>query len=158
VAVLQRELVVRLLSGHSFVHTIDAGPATSLRFEITMPLDKDLWTGTYEQDFAIALRGHVKPGDVCYDIGGYRGYMSGIMALAGASKVFVFEPVPANQQALRRLCELNRTLPIELLALAAGRIDGQASFRVMPDPSMGKLASSTFQQDAPAVNEIRIDV
>jgi FkbM family methyltransferase len=154
-AQVQRVLIARYLEW-PFLHTVDAGPAKGLRCEIKLPLDKALWIGTYEEDFAWALAGQVQSGAICYDIGGYRGYMSGIMALAGASAVFVFEPLPANQQALRRLCELNPDLPIKILPVAAGASDGDATFNVMSELSMGKLAHSSFVQDTSAVEEIRV--
>ena len=121
IAALQRGLVSHVISGEPFLHTVNAGPAKSLRFEVTLPLDKAIWAGTYEPEFAEAIARGVKHGDVCYDIGGYRGYITGVMALAEASKVFVFEPLPMNQKALRRLCELNPKLPIELLPVAVGK-------------------------------------
>src|SRR5215813_3415438 len=107
VAASQRWLLRRYLEGQPFVHTVNVGPATGLIFQITLPQDKPIWTGTYEHEFTRAIVEHIGRGDICYDIGGYRGFMSGVMALAGASRVLVFEPLPMNQQALRRLCELN---------------------------------------------------
>src|SRR6202023_2834335 len=128
---LQRWLVARFLSDEPFVHTINVGPAAGLRFEVTLPLDKPVWAGVYEPEFTSAIAEHVKPGDICYDIGGYRGYVSGVMALAGASKVFVFEPLPANQRAVARLCDMNPLFPIKLIVVALGSIDGQGFFKTM---------------------------
>jgi FkbM family methyltransferase len=158
IAALQRGLVSRLISGEPFLHTVNAGPAKGLRFEVTLPLDKAIWAGTYESEFAEAIARGLKPGNVCYDIGGYRGYMAGVMALAGASKVFVFEPLPMNQKALRRLCELNPKLPIELLPVAIGKADGLTMLKVMADPSMGKLASSSFQPESAFQDELEIGI
>lgn len=158
IARLQRWLVARFLSDRPFVHTINVGPANGLRFEVTLPLDKAVWTGIYEPGFTAAIVEHVKPGDICYDIGGYRGFVSGAMALAGAMKVFVFEPLPSNQEALRRLCELNPQLPISLLTVALGDADESAFLKIMPDSSMGKLASCSFQAEAPALGEIAVTV
>ena len=129
IAALQRLLVERSLSGDPFVHTLNGGPAAGLRFEITLPRDKSIWAGTYEHDFAWSLADSVRPGGVCYDIGGYRGYMSGVMALSGASKVLAFEPLPVNQHAFRRLCELNPELPIAVMPLAAGNLDARSGLR-----------------------------
>jgi len=140
------------------VHTINVGPGSGLRFEVTLPLDKSVWAGTYEPEFTSAIVEHVKPGDICYDVGGYRGYMSGVMALAGAGKVFAFEPLPANQTALRRLCELNPKLPIRINTVALGNMDGSALLKVMPDCSMGKLVGSPFQTGAVALDEITVSV
>jgi FkbM family methyltransferase len=140
------------------VHTINSGPAAGLKFEVTLPLDKAVWAGTYELAFASAIARTVRPGDICYDIGGYRGYMSGVFALSGASRVFVFEPLPTNQRALRRLCELNPSLSIDVLALAVGNLNGSTRLKVMPDPSMAKLADSTFQPTARPADEIEISI
>jgi FkbM family methyltransferase len=158
IAGLQRWIVARFLSDESFVHTINVGPAAGLRFEVTLPLDKPVWAGVFEPEFTSAIAEHVRPGDICYDIGGYRGYISGVMALAGAFKVFVFEPMPANQRAVRRLCELNPHLPINVFAVALGSTDGQALLKVMPDSSMGKLANSPFQPESMALGEIPVAV
>ena len=158
VAGVQRWLVARFLSDRPFVHTINVGPARGLRFEVTLPRDKAVWTGLYEPEFTTAIVEHVKAGDVCYDIGGYRGYISGVMALAGALKVLVFEPLPANQRAVRRLCELNPQLPINVITVALGNTDGPGLLKVMPDSSMGKLSKSSFQAHVPAIREIPVVV
>jgi FkbM family methyltransferase len=84
--------------------------------------------------------------------------MSGVMALAGASKVFVFEPLPMNQQALLRLCELNPALPISVVPFAISDTDGLGHLTVMPDFSMGKLTDSSFQVEATASGEISVTV
>jgi FkbM family methyltransferase len=148
VAGLQRALISGFLSRRPFVHTINGGPAAGLRFEVTLPLDKAMWAGTYEPQFMSSLVEHIKPGDICYDVGGYRGYTSGAMALAGAAQVIVFEPLPENYTALRRLTELNPNLPITLKNLALGNADERAHFKMMTDLSMGKLAGSPFQPAA----------
>jgi len=158
IAGLQRWLVARFLSDQPFVHTINVGPAAGLRFEVTLPIDKAVWTGVYEPEFTAAIVEHVKPGHICYDIGGYRGYISGVMALAGALKVFAFEPLPANQKAIRRVCELNPQLLINIIAVALGSTDGPGLLKVMSDPSMGKLANSSFQPEAMALGEIPVAV
>ena len=158
IAEIQRWLVTRFLSNQPFVHTINVGPAAGLRFEVNLPNDKSVWTGVYEREFTTTIVEHVKPGDVCYDIGGYRGYISGAMALAGATNVFIFEPLPDNQRALRRLCELNPQLPVNMIAVALGSEDGTALLKVMPDASMGKLSNSSFQSEVTALSEISVPV
>lgn len=157
-AVLQRLLVNRVLAGEPFLHTINCGPASGLVFEVTLPLDKSIWAGTYEDAFAWSIAQAIKPGEVCYDVGGYRGYMTGAMALARASRVLVFEPLPENQQALLRLCALNPNLRIELRPVAVGDLDGLIQLRVMADSSMGKLETSTFQAGAPIEKEIQVTI
>ncbi len=158
VAAGQRWLVRRVLSGEPFVHVINAGPANGLRFEVTLPDDKAIWSGTFEPEFSQTLHDAVHPGDVCYDIGGYRGYMSGVFALAGASRVIVFEPLPDNLARLKRLAELNPQLPLQIEPMAVGRTDGEVRFKIMPDQSMGKLADSTFQVERTTALEIPVQL
>ena len=158
IAGLQRRLVSHVLAGEPFIHAINAGPAAGLRFEVTLPMDKAIWAGTCEPLFAAAIADGVKQGDVCYDIGGYRGYMTGVMALAGASRVIVFEPLPENQAALRRLCALNPQLTIELQSFAVGDSDGTIELKVMPDASMGKLVTSSFQAGVPFAAVIDVTI
>lgn len=154
----QRWLVNHVLSDEPFLHTINAGPAKGLRFEITLPKDKAIWAGTFEPEFTGVLQQGVCQGDVCYDIGGYRGFMTGVLALAGASRIVVCEPLPENVAALRRLAELNPQLPITIEQVAVGKTDGRTVFKIMPDQSMGKLASSEFQTDASSVREIDVEL
>ena len=143
VAPTQRWLIRYYLGGQAFVHTLNAGPGAGLKFEVTLPHDKPIWTGTYEYEFVSAIVKHIQKDDVCYDIGGYRGFVSGVMALAGASRVFVFEPLHANQKAIARLIELNPKLPISLLPYAISAEDSSGQFRMTPDLSMGFLGDST---------------
>jgi len=146
-APLQRRLLARFLEGHEFIHMVDAGPARGLRYPITLPQDKGIWTGTYELELATGIAEAVRPGDICLDVGGWRGFFSGVMALAGASNVFVFEPLPTNALQIRRMIELNSKLPIELIEVAIGDQINSSKLRVMPETSMAKLSTSSFQSD-----------
>lgn len=157
-AALQRWLLANSGLDAPFVHLINAGPAGGTRFEISLPADKAIWSGTYEFEFAAAIAAYVPSGGICYDIGGFRGYMAAVMAARGARRVVVFEPMPANVSALERLRQLNPELPIEVLAAAVGDADGRTTFAVMPDASMGKLASSSFQADARPLEEITVEI
>jgi FkbM family methyltransferase len=158
VAALQRLIVSRFLSAEPFIHFVNAGPAAGLRFEISLPKDKAIWTGTHEPAFASAIADSVHRGDVCYDVGGYRGYLGGVMAIAGASAVIVFEPLPANQRALKRLCELNPELPIQVQPIALGATNSPVTLQVMPDDSMGRLATSALSPGTQPPAFISVDV
>jgi FkbM family methyltransferase len=140
VAATQRWVISHYLDGETFVHKLNAGPAAGLRFEVTLPRDKSIWTGTYEYEFTSAIVEHIHKDDICYDVGGYRGFMCGAMAMAGASRVFVFEPLSSNRRALARLVELNPALPLSVLPYAISDNDGSAQFKVMADLSMGTIA------------------
>ncbi len=125
---------------------------------VQLPEDKGVWTGSYELPFARALADAVVPGDVCFDVGGWRGFFAGVMALAGARKVYTFEPSPVNRPLIEQLITLNPRLPIEHLPVAVGEEEGRAAFELMPESSMGKLSTSPFQRDARGQNQIEVKV
>lgn len=135
---------------------IKGGPAKGLVFPVKMPQDKQMWIGTWELDFAIALQEAIKPGFVCYDIGGYKGYYSGVMALHGASQVFVFEPMPQNAEKIRQLITQNPNLPIFLKEYAVSENEGKAIFKIMQKETIGKLETSRFQENETLINEFAV--
>jgi len=158
VARLQRWFFNKAFAGQSFVHVINAGPAKGLIYPVSLPRDKAIWAGTYEARFATTLAEAVQTGNVCYDIGGFRGFMSGVFARAGAGLVVVFEPFPSNCEQIRRMVDLNSTLPIRLEPIAVGDRDGEVEFQVMPEASMGKLAESSFQPGAAATASLAVPI
>ena len=154
----QRALLRRFLYSSGFLHVVDDGPARGLKCLVELPSDKGIWTGTYELPFASALSEAVTPGDICYDIGGWRGYFSGVMALAKAGRVFVFEPLPENAERVRRIIGLNPELPITLFDCAVGESNGKAKLLVMPESSMARLATSEFETPEREIDSITVDV
>jgi FkbM family methyltransferase len=155
---VQQVIVSRLLSGKSFIHRISAGPARGACFRITLPEDKLLWTGTWEDQLAGEISRAVQKGDVCFDIGAYRGFFSAVMALAGASRVYAFEPNPDNIVQFKDFQSLNPGLPVELMAVAAGAHGGEQEFMVLPERTMGRLATSSFQSEHLATDSYRVKV
>lgn len=158
VAPLQRKLVERFLNGKSFIHLVDAGPASGIYFHCRLPDDKGIWTGTYELSFAQALADKVRDGCVCYDIGGWHGFFSGVMSAQGARRVDVFEPLPENQEVIAEMIALNAERDIRLHAHALGSSESKMALSVMPGSSMAKLEISEFQPDATGVQTVTVDV
>lgn len=156
VAASQRWLLARFLEGREFVHTVDAGPARGLKYPITLPDDKGIWTGTYESELATLVAAACRRGEPALDIGGWRGFFGGVMALAGASRVHIFEPMPANCAQIRRMIELNPDLPIELVEAAVSDKEGSLEFVLMPESSMGKLSTSSFQEGNQSGRKIQV--
>jgi FkbM family methyltransferase len=156
VAATQRWLIRQYLEGQTFVHKLNAGPAAGLRFEVTLPQDKAIWAGTYEYEFTSTIVEHVRKGDICYDVGGYRGFMCGAMAMAGASRVFVFEPLSINRMSLARLLELNPALPLSVLPYAISDNDGSGQFKVMPDLSMGRIADNSTSPETTDLEPVTV--
>ena len=158
VSSLQRFLLSQFLEGREFAHQIDAGPGRGLTYPVVLPDDKGVWTGTYELTFVEALARATQPGSTCFDVGGWRGYCGGVMAMQDAGKVVIFEPLPGNCDRIQRLIELNPSLPIELVQAAAGESSGEATFTVMDATSMGKLVESPFQQGISTSESISVNV
>src|SRR5438045_5980152 len=131
IAPLQRLAVRHLLGRCEFIHTINAGPASGLKYWVQMPEDKAVWSGTYELELSAALAAAIRPGNICLDIGGYHGFFAGTCALAGAETVHVFEPLPVNAERIRKLMDANHELPLEIHQIARASIPAEASYRIM---------------------------
>lgn len=158
IAAAQRWFLYKFIEGKPFVHTVDAGPAKGLHFPVRLPDDKGVWTGTYELEFSMMLSESVKEGDVCFDIGAWRGFFSGLMGLAGAKHVYAFEPLPANIEQIELLITLNPGLPLNLIKAAVGEKSGELDFKIMPATSMGKFAESSFQANDSSEVSLRVPV
>ena len=154
---LQTYLFNRYLGKEKFNSDISGGPAKGLVFPVSLPQDKLMWLGTWELEFANYLKSCINSGFVCYDIGGYKGYYSGIMALSGAKEVYVFEPMPTNAQNIKTLIELNPTLSIHLNQIAISNRSGIAEFNLMSEDTMGKLSQSTFQSDNVSIETQKVE-
>ena len=153
---IQTFLFNQFLKNEKFDAIISNGPAKGLIFPVTLPQDKLMWLGTWELDFAKSLKSLIKSGFVCYDIGGYKGYYAGIMALSGSKDVFIFEPMPSNANAINQLIALNLKLPIELHQIAISDISGEAEFKFMSEDTMGKLTKSAFEKDVSSENVCKV--
>jgi FkbM family methyltransferase len=158
IAHLQRVIVSYTLDGRDFEYCVDAGPAKGITFLVKMPDDKGIWTGTYESNFAERLSSSMSPGTVAYDIGSWHGFFAGVMAAQGASRVHVFEPLPANADRIRHLVALNPAKSITLHSAAVGECDGEMDLLLMPETSMAKLEASTFQADNTTTTRLRVKV
>jgi len=157
-AALQRWLGRNAMSGETFEHRINAGPARGLKMRLRLPDDKLLWTGTSELDVTGCLAAEVTPGTVCYDIGSHRGFMAGVLAINGASEVLCFEPNPENIATIEELAALNPGLKLTVMPFAVGATDTEMTFEIMPESSMGKLSTSTFQHGVSGQRTIEVKV
>lgn len=157
-AAMQRFVLRNVVEGQEFEFAISAGPAKGLKYPVVLPDDKGVWTGSYEIEFVTALVGSVKPGDICFDIGGWRGYCGGAMATHQTKSVYIFEPLPDNCARIERLLSLNNNLPIQLVKTAVGAADGKATFSMLDATSMGKLSDSPFQPDVKSEKTIDVTV
>jgi FkbM family methyltransferase len=131
----------------AFMHQIDWGPAKGLNLLISLPHDKEMWKGTYEEGFCCRLGKVIQNGDICYDIGAFRGYTAGVMALAGADRVLSFEPMPKNQQTIVQMIENNPKLPIQLIKKAVSCSAEEQLLQINQDESMNVLVQGKQETD-----------
>lgn len=158
VAPLQRWLLARYLEGEEFVHTVDAGPARGLKYPVRLPEDKNVWTGMDELFVSTALRQAIPEGCVCVDAGAWHGFFAGVMALAGAKKVYIFEPFPDNCVRIHKLMELNPSLPMQLFQAALGDKSDNFEFRVTQGSDTGKLVNTPIIEQGPDKDCIQVRV
>jgi len=114
--------------------------------------------GNLEVTVQEALRRHLAPDGVLYDIGANLGFFSLLGArLAGsAGRVFAFEPVPANATAVRRHSALNPTMNVTVLELAVGARSGRVMLSIPEDASWAYLES--YAPDRDVIAKVEIDV
>ncbi|MEO1102235.1 MAG: FkbM family methyltransferase, partial [Pseudomonadota bacterium] len=156
VGAAQRLIVDRSLSGRVFVHTVDAGPAKGITFQVKLPEDKGIWTGTYEAAFADRLETEMRPGMVGYDIGAWHGYFSGIMLAGGASAVVAFDPLPDNRTRLDKMIALNPGSDVAIEPCALSDHEGTATLTLIDATSKAKLSDSPFEPDKPQGIDIEV--
>jgi FkbM family methyltransferase len=83
--------------------------------------NRDYSDGSNEQVVQEALRAHLPPGGIFFDVGANVGYFATLIARAApASRVFAFEPIPANVAASQLNLELNRLENVQVFELAVG--------------------------------------
>ena len=118
--------------------------------------------GTSEPLIQDVFAEHVRQGGVVWDIGANIGFFSMIASrLVGAGQVVAFEPLPANQQAIRRNIALNGITNVELVPIALGDSEGTAELEMHASPTWAKLDTSsdtTFQQEDAVTGRIEVEV
>lgn len=120
---------------------IAGGRLAGVQMLLDLQTEKDYWLGNYEIDLQEAIHDLAHPGMIAYDLGANIGYVSMLMAnsVAPGGKVFAFEPLPANQERLRKNMALNPAMVIDLIPKAAAEISGRRQFLVHDSGGMGKL-------------------
>lgn len=114
------------------------------------------WLGTYEFGKQRAFAAVIRQGDVVYDLGANVGWYTLMGSVLGASRVYSFEPVPANLSFLREHLALNGIENCTVYPAAVGRYSGMAHFAVGRTSSDGHLAGQTGPHDI-AVRLVSLD-
>ncbi|MGE3911948.1 MAG: FkbM family methyltransferase [Chloroflexota bacterium] len=106
--------------------------------------------GTFEPHVSEAMRAHVRPGSVAYDIGANIGYHTLVLAdLVGeGGTVIAFEPAPQERLALEHNLRLNDQPRVQVEASALAEQPGQMPFATFGYSGIGRLARATEPADA----------
>ncbi|MCH9647232.1 MAG: FkbM family methyltransferase [Deltaproteobacteria bacterium] len=149
-------------------HRVLSGPLRGARF--TGGLAQRL--GVYELPAQETMVRHLRPGGVCYDIGGHNGYMSLLAAriVGPKGRVFTFEPVEANRRLLELALEQNGCQQVSLesfavasetghstLFLGTGRATTEASLVADSEPSSSRQEGAQEEGETVQVSTIRLD-
>ncbi len=102
------------------------------------------WLGTYERQKQRAIKAHLEPEMIAYDIGANAGFYTLLMARSVGSDgtVYSFEPQPENLSYLRRHLALNGVRNVVASPQAVADFVGEASFATDVDRYQGRLAAS----------------
>ena len=117
---------------------------TSLRFVVASAYEVTHidFTG-HEVEFISRILQAIRPGDVFYDVGGYIGIVTLLVAARHRGDnvtVHAFEPVPRNADHLRRNVGLNRLERVSVHEVGLGRKAGTAQLLILTETGVGRQA------------------
>ena len=116
--------------------------------------------GTSEPLIQDVFAEHVPSGGVVWDIGANVGFFTLIASrLVGAGTVVAFEPLPANQDAIRRNIALNDISNVQLVGIALSDCEGTAELEIRASPTWAKLdtsADTAFKRDTDVAGRVEV--
>jgi FkbM family methyltransferase len=140
---------------------VAAGQAKGLRID-PAGANAGYALGTTEPLIQDVFAEHVPRGGIVWDIGANIGFYTLIAArLVGQGTVVAFEPLPSNQEAIRRNLALNGMANVEVSPLALGEIEGTADLQIHSSPTWAKLDTSAdtgFQEELEVAGHVRVPV
>ncbi len=170
--------VLDLVRGHG-IQVIRGGVGAGLKLN-TRRASGDYESGLNELPVQQALKEHLKPGDVFYDVGANIGFFGVLGArLVGTSgKVVAFEPVPQNAALIRENFALNGFAHARVVEKAVASHSGRVDLLLSRHPGGATLLTQAqitdaertitvkqvsldevvFDQHVPAPSLIKIDV
>lgn len=112
--------------------------------------------GTYERETQHALRQHLRPGGVMFDIGANVGFFTLFASqLVGTEgSIVAFEPLPDSLAWLRRHVAVNSARNVRIVEAAVSDRSGKRPFAPAASNAMGRLAGDgTFEVDVVTLDE-----
>jgi FkbM family methyltransferase len=119
---------------------------------LTMPAAERLAyaIGTYERHVVRAVREHVRPGAVAFDIGANAGYIALVMAKGAGpgGRVFAFDPDPRSCRALEANAGRLRTGNLSVVPAAVGSAPGHVRLATFAYTLVSQMETATTAADA----------
>ncbi len=118
----------------------------------------DYVAGTNELPVQEALRRHLHPGDVFYDVGSNVGFFALIAArLVGPSgRVYAFEPVAENAELVRANAALNGFENVQVITVAVGARSGTSTLLLARHPGGATLSTAEPPPDLAGRREVTV--
>lgn len=128
----------------SRVVTIRSGLGRGLRWQHRDGYSHFFWTGTYDHGMQRAMKRHVRPGHVVYDIGGNAGFHALLFGrLTGpAGRVFCFEPLAENIAMIELQLSLNHLPWCQVVPAAVSDREGSADLFLGTTNAVATLVES----------------
>lgn len=118
------------------------GNLKGIRFMIGDLFQTSVLWKDFEPDKQFAFNVLINADDVIFDIGANIGMHTAYIAKTKpASKIYSFEPLPANLDYLRQLMKLNDFTGVTIVEAAVGNENGVMYFEEGPNNYMGRLSS-----------------
>ena len=115
--------------------------------------------GSNEQPVQMAVKKHLNPGDVFYDIGANVGFFTIIAArcVGQNGRVIAFEPVPENVALIRKNIRLNNSDNVEVIQKAVSSVSGEGEL-LLSHYSGGSVLSEIDSPPPDLKDSISIDI
>ena len=124
-----------------FLFTVKAGPLQG--YKVIAASGTKFIRGTYEKRMMQYLAEHLKPGDVCLDVGGHIGYISLVMGkiIGPTGNVFTLEPRPINIKYIEKHISANKADNVKLIKTGVSNYIGTARFDLDTGTGSGKITN-----------------
>lgn len=135
--------------------------ATGLEMEVSRSdaMDVAFYAGTASRKLVWAVQRLVRAGDVCFDMGAHKGYITLLMArLVGSSgRIWAFEPDPRAVERLRRNSERNRLHNIVVHPIALGATQATGSLQLAHHSGWSSLHNRS-EVELEIVERIQVEI
>jgi FkbM family methyltransferase len=117
-----------------------SGPLQGKRWIVGSSINR-CWLGVYDPAELRLMKRHLRPGNICFDIGASAGYhtLCASSMVGPAGRVFAIEPSPRNVANIKKHVAMNHLSNVTVVEAAVSNFDGISSFDCSSSPVSGRL-------------------